>query len=359
MKAECRWGGTAAAAALCVLICCLAPPASAQIALLDSARTRAYFGAHYAYCDLSTGDPNAIGADTYKQYFQGWQVVLEQMRQASPGDASLAYSIVDDDFIVTGLARSSYRVLILSNNIALSSAQTDAIRNWVAAGGRLLATFGSGYEPGESNQDSGKPLKNTLQQLWGDPASKVVSSGSLGMVPPVPGAYPPGSVEPLITRLEGPTASICRFYDPVNNTCPPYLGPYQLLTGYGDLANMLVQRPENNPGVYGYFAFANNLLIYDPGNIWPDTQYDKPLPAVIASPHRRGWAVYYAFAPEFIVGLEYDVAGHCGTDPNYPGEDPAPGLQSSLTWENNHWAGRTPELRSLMKSTVDFLLKIR
>ena len=72
--------------------------------------------------------------------------------------------------------------------------------------------------------------------------------------------------------------------------------------------------------------------------------------------YKKGKVVYYPFAPDFITGLEYDAAGHCPTDPNYPGEDPAPGLQQALTYANNHWAGRTPMLRAMMKSAIDFLL---
>ena len=340
-----------------VLALTAGPLPEGQVALLDSARTRAYFDFHYDQCNLNTPDPNAMGPLEYKRYWGGWEQVLKEMKQADP---SLTYSIVDDTFLTTRLVRSSYKVLILSNNVALTSSQTDAIKQWVGNGGRLLATFGSGYQGAVDSTEqallSPKP-KNALQQLWGDPLSKFVTTGTLGTVPPPEGGYPPGSVEPMITRLEGPTANICKFYDPVNGVCPWYFYTYRLVTGYGDLANMLVGRSENHPGAYAHFAFANNLAVFDPDNDWPDTEYNKPLPAVVSSSYRKGRAVYYAFAPEFIVGLEYDAAGHCATDPNYPGESIEPGLQSELSWDNNHWAGRTPELRALMKSSIDFLLK--
>lgn len=335
---------------------------AAQIALLDSARARTYFGLHYGYCVLNSTDPNAIGAESYSQYFKGWQEVLEQMKKEDPANPTLAYDIVSDDFIANGLVRSNYKLLILSNNVGLVPAHTDAIRQWVGNGGRLLATFGTGYEAvldDSSQVNSIKSLKNSLQQLWGDPLSKAVTTATLGLVPPVEGSYPPGSVEPMITRAEGPNAKICQFYIPGTNTCPPYFPALRLVLGYGDLANMLIGRSENHPGAYAHFAFANNLAVYDPNNLWPDTQYSKPLPAVVASTYKRGWTVYYAFAPEFIVALEYDSAGHCATDPNYPGEHPDPGLQSPLTWVNNRWAGRTPELRALMKSAIDWLLKVQ
>ncbi len=329
---------------------------AADIAILDSHRTRAYFEIFYNQCDLNTQDPNAMGPLEYKRYWGGWEYVLQEMTAA---DAIGGYDVVNDDFITRGLARSGYKVLILSNNVALSSSQMDAIKKWVASGGHLLASFGTGYEAeveSPEDIDFSKPKKNELQVLWQDPSSKLVTTGSLGMVPPEPGSYPPGSVEPMITRLEGPTAKICEYYDPAGGICPWYFYEYRLLTGYGDLANMLVGRSVNHPGVYAHFAFANNLAIFDPNDIWPDTEYDKPLPAIVASAYRKGLAVYYAFAPGFIVGLEYDVSGHCATDPNYPVEPEAAGLQNDLTWANNHWAGRTPDLRALMKSTIDYLL---
>jgi hypothetical protein len=344
-----------AASAVLALTAGLLP--DGQVALLDSARTRAYFDFHYDQCNLNTPDPNAMGPLEYKRYWGGWEQVLKEMKQADP---SLTYNIVDDTFVTTRLVRSSYKVLILSNNVALTPSQTDAIKQWVGDGGRLLATFGSGYEAAVDSVEAAllsKRPKNALQQLWGDPLSQFVTTGTLGTVPPPEGGYPPGSVEPIITRLEGPTAKICQFYDPANGTCPYYYPALGLLIGYGDLANVLVGRGETHPGVYAHFAFANNLAVFDPNNIWPDTEYNKPLPAVVSSTYRKGRAVYYAFAPEFIVGLEYDAAGHCVTDSNYPGESPEPGLQSEPGWDKNHFAGRTPELRALMKSSIDFLLK--
>lgn len=326
------------------------------IAILDSARTSTYFGLAYQYCNLNTPDPNAMGSLEYKRYWGGWEQVLKEMKASGkiPG-----YDVVNDSFIANNLLSSSYKVLILSNNVSMSTAMTDAIRAWVGNGGRLMATFGSGYGAFAGTVEealNSKTTKNTLQQLWGDPLTKLVTTGQFGTVSPETGGYPGGSVEPIVTREDGPNAKICQYFDPATNACPWYYQQYKVVSGYGDLANMLVGRSDNFPGNFAMFQFANNLLLYDPNNVWPDTSYDKPLPAVIYNSYKKGKVVYYPFAPDFITGLEYDAAGHCPTDPNYPGEDPAPGLQQPLNYANNHWAGRTPMLRAMMKSAVDFLL---
>ena len=333
------------------------PGTGNPIAILDSARTKAYFALHYNTCDLSTADPNAMGPLEYKRYWGGWEEVLKELK----ADGTIpGYDVVSDDFVANGLVKSSYKVLILSNNSNMSQPMVDAVRTWVGAGGRLMATFGSGYAAAADS--TGDALasgtnKSTLEQLWQDPLTKYVTTGIFGTVSPSTGGYPPGSVEPMFTQIAGPTANYCRFYDPVHQDCPWYFDQYRLVTGYGDLGIMLLGRSDNYPGTYAQFAFANNLSVYDPTNVWPDTSYPKTLPAVVASPYKRGWAAYYAFAPEFIVGLEFDAAGHCATDPNYPGGDPTPWQQPSETsWDHNHWFGRTPELRALMKSTLYFLL---
>lgn len=329
---------------------------SNPVAILDSARTKSYFGSAYGYCVENSADPNALGAMEYKRYWGGWEEVLKELKAAGtiPG-----YDIVTDSFITNGLTRSKYKVLILSNNANMSQTMVDAIRSWVANGGRLLATFGSGYEAAAESVDEAlksKPNKNSLEQLWNDPLTKYVTTGVFGTVS-VNGGYPAGSVETMLTQVAGPTANYCQFYQAENGICPWYFDLYRLVTGYGDLGIMLMGRSENWPGAYSHFQFANNLLVYDSNNDWPDTEYDKPLPAVVASSYRKGIAVYYAFAPEFIVGLEFDAAGHCSTDGNYPGGDPTPWQQDmEKSWDHNHWVGRTPELRALMKSGIYYLL---
>jgi hypothetical protein len=336
------------------------------IAILDSARTRSYFGAAYGYCVPGSADPNAVGAMEYKRYWGGWEQVLKELEAAGtiPG-----YDIVTDDFITSGLTRSKYKVLILSNNANMSQSMVDAIRSWVAGGGRILATFGSGYEAAATSEDdalNSKPNKNSLEQLWNDPLTKYITTGIYGTVSVegaqegCPSGYPGGSVETVLTQTAGPTATYCQFYQAETGAaCPWWFDLHRLVTGYGDLAIMLLGRSESWPGSYAHFQFANNLTVFDPNppNCWEDTEYNKPLPAIVAGSHRKGLAVYYAFAPEFIVGLEFDAAGHCEEDPNYPGGDPAPWLQEGeASWEHNHWRGRTPELRALMKSSIYYLL---
>ena len=343
--------------------------ATNPIAILDSARTKSYFGSAYGFCVEESADPNALGAMEYKRYWGGWEQVLKELQAANtiPG-----YDIVTDSFITNGtngLKQSKYKVLILSNNANMSQAMVDAIRSWVAGGGRILATFGSGYEAAASSEEdalNSKPNKNSLEQLWNDPLTKYVTTGIFGTVSvegmseSCPPGYPGGSVEATLTQTAGPTASYCQFYQAQNGgACPWYFDLHRLVTGYGDLAIMLLGRSENWPGAYAHFQFANNLSIFDPNppNCWADTEYSKPLPAVVAASYRKGRAVYYAFAPEFIVGLEFDAAGHCEDDPNYPGGDPAAWQQEAeQSWEHNHWVGRTPELRALMKSSIYYLL---
>ncbi|MBI2819022.1 MAG: hypothetical protein HYX73_03505 [Acidobacteria bacterium] len=343
-----------------------AAAASNPVAILDSARTKTYFRLHYGYCVANSADPNAVGEMEYKRYWGGWEEVLKELKAAGtiPG-----YDIVTDSFITNGLRRSKYKVLILSNNANMSQPMVDAIRSWVAGGGRLLATFGSGYEAAADSVDEAlksKPNKDSLEQLWNDPLTKYITTGIFGTVSvegtqeSCPLGYPGGSVEAILTQTAGPTANYCQFYQAENGAaCPWYFDLHRLVTGYGDLAIMLLGRSENWPGSYAHFQFANNLTVFDPNppNCWEDTEYSKPLPAVVASSYRKGRAVYYAFAPEFIVGLEFDAAGHCEDDLNYPGGDPAPWQQEmEKSKEHNLWVGRTPELRALMKSSIYYLL---
>jgi hypothetical protein len=203
--------------------------AGTAIAILDSARTKAYFGLHYGTCVLNSADPNAMGPMEYKRYWGGWEEVLKEMKA---GGTNPNYDIVSDDFVINSLTKSSYKALILANNANMSQPMVDAIRTWVGNGGRLLATFGSGYEAAAGSADEAlhsKPNKNSLQQLWNDPLTKYVTTGMFGTVSPSTGGYPPGSVEPVLTQIAGPTANYCRFYDPVNQDCPWYFDLYHLV----------------------------------------------------------------------------------------------------------------------------------
>jgi hypothetical protein len=137
------------------------------------------------------------------------------------------------------------------------------------------------------------------------------------------------------------------------------------------------QRPDNAPGtVHASVRFKNNLLLYDtdPTN---DVAYSRTIPAVIANKVRKGLVVYYGFAPEFIVSLEYDTAGHCSTDGNYSAAElTAPELQAPHNVQNDLFATRTNfgcgdapttgadesfpgcqnSVRGLMRSTIKYLL---
>src|SRR6266545_3064644 len=76
------------------------------VAILDSANTRNYFGAHYPACNAAQGS-FYLGADEYQRYFRGWQYVLEH-------DMGMTPAILGDGDVSEGvLAR--YRVLVLSN----------------------------------------------------------------------------------------------------------------------------------------------------------------------------------------------------------------------------------------------------
>lgn len=285
----------------------------ADVALLDSnVNTRNFFQQHYVFCGGDT--PSTLGADEYKRYFLGWKYVLDGLKVTDP--VKYAYDIIQDsDVTESGLA--NFKLLILSNNVSLSDSETDVIDKWVRQGGRLLATFGSGYKGilTDPRQADGLKLQEGgtggLHQLWHDPLSHLFSTRAIDP------AHPElAGVDVMITRSSGPTQGVSG-----------------LLTGYGDLGNMLIQRPENNPEVYA-------LLVLNPALNW-----DRPQPAILSTKASKGLVVYYAFAPEFIVALEFDLAGHCSGDPNYP--------PVSAT---NLFAGRSVQLRPLMMATINYLL---
>lgn len=337
--------------------------AGPYIGLLDSdVYARNYFTAHYNACDLASGDPNALGPDEYKRYFLGWKMVLDEMGFREGTEYEIIY-----DRTITSRGLLPYKVLILSNNVGLAEDQTETLRAWVNRGGRLLATFGTGYGAIVTDPKKGlqKGKTGSLPGLWGDSAAYAESTAVVGLNAPF---Y--GSVEPLVTRFEGPARSL--------NASGPWYWPSLpgLLLGYGDNGNLLVQRPDSAPGVYAYLQFKNNLPMYDtdPDN---DVDYARPIPAIIANAIKKGIVVYYSYAPEFIVSLEYDTAGHCPTDGNYSAQElAAPGLQAAHTQANNLFATRTNfgcgddpttpadesaagcqnSVRGLMRSTIKFLL---
>src|SRR5262245_10211275 len=108
---------------------------SSRIAILDSANTRYFFGLHYPACSPPVS--YTLGAEEYQRYFRGWEYVLQTNGRP--------YVIVYDADIEAGRLEN-YDLLILSNTASLSDAEEKAIDQWVRRGGRLIATFGSGYK---------------------------------------------------------------------------------------------------------------------------------------------------------------------------------------------------------------------
>lgn len=296
---------TIVAAILCGAAFTAVCEAQTRIALLDSKNTSDFFKAHYPACDPGINPPSYyMGADEYQRYFRGWQRVLEQQ--------GLAYEIIhDEDVTAAGLA--PYKLLILSNTALMSDAQTKAVHQWVIRGGRLLATFGSGYkslanDPREA--DGWKEQKGGtfgLHQLWHDPMGKVFSTWWID----------PG-VDVRITRYEGPTALL---KGKLKGDILPY----------GGEGNILVQRPEQHPNVLGFLQIEN-----------PDWKVTSP--AIISTRQAKGLVVYFAFAPEYIVYKELESSA-IAQEKGWP-----------VCSEGNMWVGRSAECQLLMIGALQYLL---
>ncbi len=267
-----------------------------DVAILDSANTRNFFALHYPTCNPAGGS-YYLGAEEYQRYFRGWEHVLKT--------AGISHEIIQDsDITLTRL--SGYKVLILSNTASLSDEQTKAISQWVIRGGRLLATFGSGYKEiaADPRQDDGLKLQkggtSGLHQLWHDPLGKLFSSMWVD----------PNGLDIRITQYAGPTACL-----------------QGSLTGdvlhYGAFGNMLIQRPLQFQNALGFLMVEN---------------WTRPAPAILVSTIGRGLVVYYAFAPEYLVSKEFGLP----PQPSCP--------------DGQVWAGRSAEARALMLCTVHYLL---
>ena len=296
----------APAAVLFIAILLPAQP-QAQIALLDSNYARDFFERHYPACDPAGGS-YYLGGDEYKRYFLGWQWVLEQQQ--------LPFQILkDEDITAEGL--SGFRLLILSNNALLSVDQTRAVHQWVLRGGRLLATFGSGYkyllcDPREA--DSWKVQRGGtfgLHQLWHDPVGKLFSTFWVDT-----GIH--AGVDVRITRYEGPTANLRLTGD---------------ILHYGADSNILVQRPVNHHEVLAFLIFDN-----------PD--WKAPSPAIISTRQSKGLVVYFAFAPEYIVYKELE----------YEDEDGLRARGWPVCRDTGNWTDRGAEPMDLMVGTLWYLL---
>src|SRR5438094_304891 len=266
---------------------------SPAVAILDSANTRNYFGRHYPSC--SPSGSYYLGADEYQRYFRGWEYVLY--------GNSIPYTIITDSDIENGRL-DNFLLLILSNTASLSDSEEHIIERWVRSGGRLLATFGSGYKDVVTDLhqlDDGLKLQSGgtsgLHSLWHDPFSKLFTTT----------VFAPG-INVQISSYAGPTAGLTNQL--INNVLP-----------YGAAGNLLSSG--NSANAYGYLIVPN---------------YTKPAPAILLTNAGRGTALYFAFAPEYLVSKEF----------NLPSSLPCP--------DGQIWTGRSTQLRILMRDAVLLLL---
>lgn len=268
-----------------------------RVALLDSANTRYFFGLHYANCLPPFS--YTLGAEEYQRYFRGWEYVLQTN--------NIPYNLLHDSDIENGQLKN-YDLLILSNNASLSDGQEKEIDQWVRKGGRLLATFGSGYKDivqFDPREIDGLKLQKGgtggLHQLWKDPLTKAFSSL----------VYSPSS-DVRITQYSDITANLQGLL--TNDVLP-----------YGAQSNILVQRPERLDRMYG------TAII--PG-------YNKTAPAILKADAAHGRVIYFAFAPEYLVSKEFNLPAN-------------PMLACD---DGQNWAGRSALLRILMRDAINDLL---
>ena len=276
--------------------------ASAQVAILDSANTMAFFAAHYRSC--SPPASYYLGAYEYERYFKGWEYVLDNPQNGGP----IPYDPIFDAGI-SDQVLAKYKVLILSNTASLSDDQMKTIEKWVTGGGRLLATFGAGYKTTATDPalpDNLKPADghtDGLHNLWGDPLNAVFGSNPLNNGQ---------GTDILITAYTGPTSTLAGKL--TGNVLP-----------YGAESNILIQRPMNFSGALGFVILKGAALSH-------------PEPAILVNQHAHGLVVYYAFAPEYLVSKEF----------NLPADHQCP--------DGQNWSGRSAEGRILMENTVRYLL---
>jgi hypothetical protein len=315
------------------------PPPTPRIALLDSRNyTREFFRRRYAMDGVDCSVGTFLGADEYERYFLGWKYVLDgQMDNATfnsiipPEDlgggvfypqldsmaASYAsqYEIIydKDPDEITEESLSRFTVLILSNTASLTDEQSRIIQQWVLKGGKLIATYGAGYKDIIENPhdpEGADPLKSQkgstsgLHELWKDPWTKAFGTQSV--------TKPDGThygIDVIITKNEGPT-------DLFEWSARPILS-------YGAEANLLVPRPEHFQTALGFLTFDREM-----------DALKRLYPAILLVKANKGEVLYFAYAPEFIVSLAFDLAGHCANDNNYDPGDPAPGLNLTAGMED-------------------------
>jgi hypothetical protein len=315
-----------------------------RIALLDSSINTAEFFERRYGADGACTVGTFLGRNEYERYFRGWKYVLDGQPDnafiGKPVSTSYDYQILSDSGLTDG-SLNSFDVLILSNNASLDDNQNKAIKTWVQKGGKLIATYGSGYKDviTDSRQDDGlkeqKGGTGGLHELWHDPLTKAF--GTQAITPDDPTS--PG-IDILLTKTIGPTAGFG-------------LG----VMSYGAEANLLGQRPEHFKNAYAFLNFT-------PADAWGRSQ-----PAILVTKFSKGNVVYFAFAPEFIVALAFDLAGHCAGDGSYPVGSPAltPGPEAADL--PNGFVGATDgvtqintdrvmPLMQLMKQTLDYMLSL-
>jgi hypothetical protein len=287
-----------------------------KVAILNSSNAAKYFGIHYPPCwspeNCTAGDSECIneisgylGPDEFKRYLLGWTYTLD--KYTFDNNLDKMYEVIDDsDLNEEGL--SPYRVLILPNTPSISDDSAKAIRKWVLRGGRLLATFGSGYKQifgtdphnkfDDPNWDEMKLQEggtNGLHQLWKDPLGKMATSSELSCTAESLAAGDKSCCLNEYNEYEVDNLS-CAFVDVVitDYTQGPTINLKKMLSNdvllYGALGNMLIQRPMSSDRVLAYLVFDH-------------TNYSRPSPAIIVSDASKGRVVYFAFAPEFIIGL--------------------------------------------------------
>jgi Beta-galactosidase trimerisation domain len=260
------------------------PLVGKSVGLLVSDTVTQFFLAHYPSCGdeypAGSGLINSYvyGVHEYERYWMGWAYVLTQ--------AQIPYvQIGDGDLNTDGLR--PFGLLIIPNGVNLSKDAQSAIATWVKAGGNLIATYGTGYKDvtDDLHQDDLFKLQKGgtggLHELWGDPLKKLFGSGQVDT----------NGVDIQIANPEGPTAGYA---------------PGTVIT-YAWQGNMLIQRNETNKDVRAMMLVDN---------------WTRPQPAILYETPVKGKVVYFAFAPEYIVSLRYDLAGHCLTpivDDRYTG----------------------------------------
>jgi hypothetical protein len=323
--------GMATALALAIVLPGSLHAAGGRIALLNSdIYAYNFFALHYVNC----GAGNVrIGANEYQRYFLGWKYVLQgqpdNAKISLPTQSPYSFDVINDSMITDG-SLAAYDLLILSNTVSLSDDQESAIQAWVQKGGKLIATFGSGYKDitTDPKQDDGLKLNKGgttgLHNLWHDPMTKAFGTQAL---------TPPPGVRIVITDATGPT------------NIPGWQGT---ILSYGAEANLLTSRPED-------FKDLRAILLLDP----PDAARRAPV-GILDTRFSKGKVVYFSFAPEFITALAFDLTGHCPGDTSYPAGSPANTPGPDAADFPNGFVGpaavRVGPMMQLMQNTIDYML---